>query len=114
MAGMTIELSGTISRTSDEEMDMNSTARALTASEARRTLFALLEQVNEDEGLAVHITSKHGTGVLIGEKHWSSIVETLYLFTDPVNSIPLMQAMLDFENGVPGIRVDPKTMKPIE
>jgi antitoxin YefM len=95
-------------------MDMTSTEQALTASEARRTLFALLEQVNEDDDLAVHITSKHGTGVLIGEKHWSSIVETLYLFTDPVNSIPLMQSILDYENGERGIEVDPKTLKPVE
>ena len=93
---------------------MNSTAQAITASEARRSLLALLEQVNEDDDLAVHITSKHGTGVLIGEKHWSSIVETLYLFTDPVNSIPLMQSILDHENGEPGIEVDPKTLKPVE
>jgi antitoxin YefM len=95
-------------------MDMTSTEQALTASEARRTLSALLKQVNEDDDLAVHITSKHGTGVLIGEKHWSSIVETLYLFTDPVNSIPLMQSILDYENGERGIEVDPKTLKPIE
>ncbi len=93
---------------------MNSTARALTASEARRTLFELLERVNEDDDLAVHITSKHGTGVLIGERHWSSIVETLYLFTDPVNSIPLMQSILDYENGERGIEVDPKTLKPVK
>jgi antitoxin YefM len=95
-------------------MDMNSTEQALTASEARRTLSALLKQVNEDDDLAVHITSKHGTGVLIGEKHWSSIVETLYLFTDPVNSIPLMQSILDYENGERGIEVDPKTLKPVK
>jgi antitoxin YefM len=95
-------------------MDMTSTERALTASEARRTLSALLKQVNEDDDLAVHITSKHGTGVLIGEKHWSSIVETLYLFTDPVNSIPLMQSILDHENGERGIEVDPRTLKPVE
>ncbi len=93
---------------------MNSTEQALTASEARRTLFELLERVNEDDDLAVHITSKHGTGVLIGERHWSSIVETLYLFTDPVNSIPLMQSILDYENGERGIAVDPKTLKPVE
>ena len=93
---------------------MTSTEQALTASEARRTLSSLLKQVNEDDDLAVHITSKHGTGVLIGEKHWSSIVETLYLFTDPVNSIPLMQSILDYENGERGIEVDPKTLKPVE
>ena len=93
---------------------MTSAEQALTASEARRTLSALLKQVNEDDDLAVHITSKHGTGVLIGEKHWRSIVETLYLFTDPVNSIPLMQSILDYENGERGIEVDPKTLKPVE
>ena len=93
---------------------MTSAEQALTASEARRTLSALLKQVNEDDDLAVHITSKHGTGVLIGEKHWSSIVETLYLFTDPVNSIPLMQSILDYQNGERGIEVDPKTLKPVE
>ena len=93
---------------------MTSAEQALTASEARRTLSALLKQVNEDDDPAVHITSKHGTGVLIGEKHWRSIVETLYLFTDPVNSIPLMQSILDYENGERGIEVDPKTLKPVE
>ena len=93
---------------------MTSAEQALTASEARRTLSVLLKQVNEDDDLAVHITSKHGTGVLIGEKHWRSIVETLHLFTDPVNSIPLMQSLLDYENGERGIEFDPKTLKPVE
>jgi len=92
----------------------SSPAIALTASEARRTLFQLLEDVNFDDELAVHITSKHGTGVLIGERHWRSLMETLYLFTDPVNSIPLQESILEFMRGEKGIEVDPKTLKPLK
>jgi antitoxin YefM len=110
-------MSGTLSRTSDEEADMSnpeSQAVRLTASDARARLFSLLEDVNADDDLAIHITSKHGTGVLIGEQHWRSIMETLYLFTDPVNSIPLQESILGYMNGEPGVEIDPKTMKPIE
>jgi len=91
-----------------------SQAVRLTASDARARLFSLLEDVNADDDLAIHITSKHGTGVLIGERQWSSIMETLYLFTDPVNSIPLQESILGYMNGEPGVEIDPTTMKPIE
>ena len=56
---MTIKLNGTVSRTSDEEMDMNSTARALTASEARRVSMQhrMVYRILDD---AIVIHSFHG------------------------------------------------------
>jgi antitoxin YefM len=110
-------MSGTLSRTTHEESTMNANdlpVTTLTASDARARLFTLLEEVNQDDDLAVHITSKHGTGVLIGERHWRSLMETIYLFTDPVNSIPLQESILGYMNGEPGVEIDPKTLKPIE
>jgi antitoxin YefM len=110
-------MSGTLSRTTHEESTMNTNdlpTTTLTASDARARLFTLLEEVNQDDDLAVHITSRHGTGVLIGERHWRSLMETIYLFTDPVNSIPLQESILGYMNGEPGVEIDPKTLKPIE
>lgn len=78
----------------------------ITASEARRTLFGLIEQVAADDELAVPIASKAGNAVLIGERHWRQIQETLFLFTDPYNSIELQQSILEIVEGNHGRRVD--------
>ena len=103
---MTIAKSSTISRTTaDWTREMN-TQNPITASEARRTLFGLIEQVAADDELAVPISSKAGNAVLIGERHWRQIQETLFLFTDPYNSIELQQAILEYANGNKGTRVD--------
>lgn len=79
--------------------------RPITASEARRTLFGLIEQVAADDELAVPITSKAGNAVLIGERHWRQIQETLFLFTDPYNSIELQQSIAEIVAGNRGRRV---------
>jgi prevent-host-death family protein len=78
----------------------------ITASEARRTLFGLIEQVAADDELAVPISSKNGNAVLIGERHWRQIQETLFLFTDPYNSIELQKSILEIVEGNRGKRVD--------
>ena len=82
------------------------TQNPITASEARRTLFGLIEQVAADDELAVPIASKAGNAVLIGERHWRQIQETLFLFTDPYNSIELQQSILEIVEGNHGRRVD--------
>lgn len=82
------------------------TQNPITASEARRTLFGLIEQVAADDELAVPISSKAGNAVLIGERHWRQIQETLFLFTDPYNSIELQQAILEVVEGNHGTPVD--------
>jgi antitoxin YefM len=51
---------------------------AITATEARRRLFPLLVQVNEDHA-PVEIVHKGGNAVLISKDDWDAIQETLYL-----------------------------------
>jgi len=54
----------------------------ITASEARRTLYRLMDQVSE-EGEPVLITGKRHSAVLVGEDDWRAIEETLHLMRVP-------------------------------
>lgn len=77
---------------------------SLTASQARAELFPLIAQVNED-AKPLHITSKAGNAVLIGESEWESILETLLLFTNPINAKRLLEG-LDQANSGEGRRYE--------
>ena len=55
---------------------------AMTASEARRTLFGLLDEVAESHE-PVLITGKRHNGVLVSEDDWRAIQETLHLAQVP-------------------------------
>lgn len=52
---------------------------ATTASEARRSLFRLIEKVNDDR-TAVEITSKRGNAILMSAADYEAWQETAYLF----------------------------------
>ena len=71
---------------------------ALSASEARKRLFPLIEQVNEDEE-AVEIVSKSGTAFLVPEHLWRSLVETRYLLRSPVNARRLLDSVARVDAG---------------
>ena len=64
---------------------------SITASEARRTLFPLIEQVNDDR-TAVEITSKRGNAVLMSADDYEAWQETAYLFRSPANARRLLDA----------------------
>lgn len=64
---------------------------AITASEARRTLFPLIEQVSDDRTV-VEITSKRGNAVLMSASEYDSWQETAYLFRSPENARRLLDA----------------------
>ncbi|AXE37816.1 Antitoxin RelJ [Acidipropionibacterium virtanenii] len=64
---------------------------SLSASEARRTLFPLIEKVNEDRE-AVEIVSKHGNAVLMPAEEYAAWQETAYLFRSPANARRLLDA----------------------
>ncbi|GEL93422.1 type II toxin-antitoxin system Phd/YefM family antitoxin [Cellulomonas composti] len=64
---------------------------AITASEARRTLFPLIERVNDDHD-AVEIVSKHGSAVLMSGEDYAAWQETAYLFRSPANARRLLDA----------------------
>lgn len=64
---------------------------SVTASEARRTLFPLIAQVNDDR-TAVEITSKNGDAVLMAADEYAAWKETAYLFRSPANARRLLDA----------------------
>ncbi len=58
---------------------------SISASEARRTLFPLIEQVNADRN-AVEIVSRNGSAVLMAAEDYAAWQETAYLFRSPANA----------------------------
>ena len=56
--------------------------RVLNASEARSSLYGLLDEAAESHE-PILITGKRANGVLIAEEDWRAIQETLYLLSIP-------------------------------
>jgi antitoxin YefM len=65
---------------------------ALTASEARKNLFPLIEQVNNDRQ-PVEITSKRGDAVLISRADFDALNETAFLLRVPANAERLLESL---------------------
>lgn len=64
---------------------------AITASEARRALFPLIEKVNDDR-VPTEITSKRGNAVLMSAGEYAAWQETAYPFRSPANVHRLLDA----------------------
>ncbi len=64
---------------------------AITASEARKRLFPLIKQVNDDRA-PVEIISNHGRAYLVAADDYESMEETDYLMRSPANATRLMAA----------------------
>ena len=64
---------------------------SISASEARKTLFPLIERINEDRD-AVEIVSRKGNAVLMPADEYSAWQETAYLFRSPANARRLLDA----------------------
>ena len=65
---------------------------AITASEARRNLFPLLEQVNNDR-TPVEIMSRRGNAVLISRDDYEALEETAHLLRSPANAMRLLESL---------------------
>ena len=65
---------------------------AITASEARNSLFPLIEQVNDDH-LPIEITSKRGDAVLMSKADYDALNETAYLLRVPANTRRLVESL---------------------
>lgn len=72
---------------------------AITASEARKRLFPLIEQVNADQE-PVEILSKGGTAFLVSEAQFRSMVETSYLLRSPANAQRLLAGIAELDAGL--------------
>lgn len=71
---------------------------AITASEARKNLFPLIEQVNNDR-VAIEITSKRGNAVLISLAEYDALQTTAYLLRSPANARRIAESIDELERG---------------
>jgi antitoxin YefM len=71
---------------------------AITASEARKRLFPLIKQVNDDRA-PVEIISNHGRAYLVAADDYESMAETDYLLRSPGNATRLMTAAEEVRRG---------------
>jgi antitoxin YefM len=65
---------------------------SIPASEARKNLFGLIEQVNEDRH-PVEITSRKGDAVLLSKADYEALAETDYLLRVPANARRLLESL---------------------
>lgn len=65
---------------------------AITASEARKHLFPLIEQVNQDRA-PIEITSKRGDAVLMCVADYRALEETAHLLRSPANVRLLLESL---------------------
>jgi antitoxin YefM len=71
---------------------------AMTASEARKNLFPLIEQVNNDRQ-PIEITSKRGDAVLMSRADYEALEETAYLLRVPANARRLLESLEQARSG---------------
>jgi prevent-host-death family protein len=64
----------------------------LSASKARSHLYRLIDQANEAHEPII-ISGKRNNAVLVGEKDWESIQETMYLISIPGMRESILQEM---------------------
>jgi len=75
---------------------------SVTVSEARKRLFPLIKQVNDDHE-AIEIVSRHGNAVLVSADDYAALREGAYLLRSPVNARRLLTA---YENALSGTTVE--------
>ena len=71
---------------------------AVTASEARKNLFPLIERVNNDR-VTVEITSRRGNAVLVSADEFAALEETAYLLRVPANAKRLIESLQQAHTG---------------
>lgn len=71
---------------------------AITASEARKNLFPLIEQVNDDR-TPVEITSRRGDAVLMSRADYEALEETAHLLRSPANARRLLESLQQASSG---------------
>jgi antitoxin YefM len=65
---------------------------SVTASEARKNLFPLIEKVNADR-TPVEITSRRGDAVLMSRADYDALEETAHLLRVPANARHLLESL---------------------
>ena len=65
---------------------------AITATEARKNLFGLIQQVNDDH-TAVEVVSRRGNAVIMSKDDYDALTETAYLLRTPANAERLLESV---------------------
>ena len=65
---------------------------AITATEARKNLFGLIQQVNDDH-TTVEVVSRRGNAVIMSKEDFDALTETAYLLRNPANAERLLEAI---------------------
>ena len=71
---------------------------AITASEARKNLFPLIEQVNNDR-TPIEINSRRGNAVLLSRADYDALEETAHLLRVPANAKRLLESLHQAQSG---------------
>ena len=71
---------------------------AITATDARKGLFGLIQQVNDDH-TAVEVVSRHGNAVIMSKDDYDAMAETAYLLRTPANAERLLEAIERVKRG---------------
>jgi antitoxin YefM len=71
---------------------------AITASEARKNLFPLIQQVNDDRK-PIEITSRRGDAVLLSRADYDALEETAHLLRVPANAKRLLESLQQAQSG---------------
>lgn len=71
---------------------------AITATEARKGLFGLIQKVNDDHA-AVEVVSKRGNAVIMSKDDYDALFETAYLLRNPKGAERLLAAIERARNG---------------
>ena len=64
----------------------------ITANEARKNLFTLIDQVNDDRQ-PIEITSNRGDAVLMSRADYLALEETAHLLRSPANARHLLESL---------------------
>ncbi|MEV4350747.1 type II toxin-antitoxin system prevent-host-death family antitoxin [Actinoplanes sp. NPDC049596] len=71
---------------------------AISAGEARKNLFFLIERVNADHA-PIEIVSRRGNAILVSQEDWDAMVETNYLLSSPANATWLAESVEQWRAG---------------
>jgi antitoxin YefM len=71
---------------------------SITASEARRRLFPLIRQVNDDAA-AVEIVTNEYSAYLVPKAEYDSLMETAFLLRSPANAEHLIESLAAARRG---------------
>jgi len=72
---------------------------AMTASQARKNLIALIEKVNDDR-IPIQITSQRGDAVLLSRAEYEALEETAHLLRVPANAMRLVQSLKQAQRSI--------------